>query len=318
MNHETGHNSTALPVLCVSKWCNPFYRTGIYTSAIAAIVFNTLIALTAVLGNGLLLLVFYKNQSIRRPANSILLGLAVTDFLTGAVSQSLFICENLLKLFNCASPLMCLIYRAKNFFVVVLLEATVIHLSLASLDRYIAVFYSYRYPELVTNSRVLKAILASSAVVVGLTLSVINRVFISLVIILPPNILFIGILYFKIFKEIRRLEANPVVSANETEKQRKARERKSAGTIAMVLGLLFLCYIPMVLYLAMLLMLRFVLRKNEPVLETRGLYVALTFAALNSSLNVVVYYWRNSEIRSAILKVFESIMQRFVHSVNPA
>ena len=171
-----------------------------------------------------------------------------------------------------------------------------------------------------TNSRVLKAMLASWAVVVGLALSAVlnQRAFVSAVTIFPPNILFIGILYIRIFKEIRRLEANPVVSANETEKQRKARERKSAVTIAMVLGLLFICYIPVLIYLAIFLAQQLVFKKHDRLRRNQGGYISITFAALNSSLNVVVYYWRNSETRSAILKVLEPISQRFVHSVNPA
>ena len=320
MNPEATQNSSLLPV-CVRHFCEPSFRTGIYSSSIAAIVFNTLIALTAVLGNGLLLLVYYKNQSIRRPANSILLGLAVTDFLTGAVGQPLFVCEELFILFNCTSPFMCLAHRVKDFFMLLVVEATIFHLSLASLDRYIAVYYSFRYPELVTNSRVLKAILASWAVVVGLTLSTsfIGGIVFSPVILVAPNLIFIGILYFRIFKEIRRLEANPVASSvNALEEQRKARERKSAGTIAIVLGLLLLCYVPLLIYLVIFLVNRFVFENHYQVGKRKMAYVALTFAAMNSSLNVFVYYWRNSEIRSSILKVLEPITQRFVHSVNPA
>ena len=198
--------------------------------------------------------------------------------------------------------------------------ATIVHLSLASLDRYIAVFYSLRYPQLMTNRRVLKAMLASWAVVVGLSLSteLVGKVYIPPLFIVPSNMLFIGFVYFRISKEIR-LEANPVVSANETEEQRKARERKSTRTIAIVVGLLCLCYVPMLLHMAIFLLQQFVLmRKNEPIPTIRASYVAVTFAALNLSLNVFVYYWRNSEIRSAILKVLEPIIQRFVHSVDPA
>ena len=145
MTSETTHNSTTRPE-CFLYWCEASFRAGIYSSVIAAIVFNTLISLTtSVLGNGLLLLAYYKNQSFRRPANSILLGLAVTDFLTGAVSQPLFIYEKLAMLFDRTSPLLCLMCSAKNFFVIILLETTIVHLSLASLDRYIAVFHSLRY-----------------------------------------------------------------------------------------------------------------------------------------------------------------------------
>ena len=323
MNRDTPNNLSTTRPVCDVRWCEASFRADIYPWAIAIIIFNVLSALTAILGNGLLFLVYYKTRSIRKPANTILLSLAVADFLTGAVSQPLFICEKLLMLFNCTSPVLCVIQRLKNFFMVGLFEATVVNLSLASLDRYIAVFYSFRYVGLVTNSRVVKTLLATWAFVIGLTtvnvFSWTGSVYIPLIIIIPPNVLLICILYSRIFKEIRRLEANPVVSANEAEEQRKARERKSAKTVAMVLGVLFLCFVPMLLFLAFSLVQRFVFNNAVPlVVRQQNLYIAVTFAALNSSLNVFIYYWKNTEIRSAILKVFGPVTQRLVHTVNPA
>ena len=318
MNRDTNNSTTRL--VCDVRWCEASFWADIYPWAIAVIVFNALSALTAILGNGLLFLVYYKTRSIRKPANTILLSLAVADFLTGAVSQPLFICEKLLMLFNCTSPVLCVIQSLKKLFMIGLFEATVVNLSLASLDRYVAVFYSFRYVELVTNSRVVKVFLAAWAFVIGLAIvNVINlTVYVPLIIIIPPNMLLICILYFRIFKEIRRLEANPVVSANEAEEQRKARERKSAKTVAMVLGVLLICYLPMLSFLAFFVVQRFGFRKTEVLIIQRNLYIAITFTALNSSLNVFIYYWKNTEIRSAILKVLRPITQRLVHTVNPA
>ena len=113
-------------------------------------------------------------------------------------------------------------------------------------------FHSFRYAELVTNERVTKVLLA---------------LWLGLVVIVPTStklgyrpqaaipfsvssVSFITVLYCKIYKEIRRLESNPVVAANEIENARKDRERKTAKTFGLVLlGFLFLSYVPFILLL---------------------------------------------------------------------
>ena len=92
------------------------------------------------------------------------------------------------------------------------------------------------------------------------------------------------------------------------------------GSWFLVLGSWFFFCIPMVLCLSIFFLFYDLCSRNMSQYQTmqQELYVTIAFAALNSSLNVFVYHWINSEIRSAILKVLEPITQRFVHSVNPA
>ena len=72
-----------------------------YSCAVITIVFNVPLAFTAVFGNGLIFAAYYQTgESFRKPVNMILVSLAITDFLTGAVSQPLYIYELILLLTN--------------------------------------------------------------------------------------------------------------------------------------------------------------------------------------------------------------------------
>ena len=299
--------------------CQESYRSSMYISVVITIVFNVLLAFTAVLGNGLIFAAYYQTESLRKPVNTILLSLAITDFLTGAVSQPLYIYELVLLLTNCTETL-CTVRSIRSFFMLFLLGATLLNLSLTTLDRYIAILHSFRYLELVTNSRVIT--LAGVLWFVWILLSIAgvlsSNISLAALVIVISNVIFISILYFKIFREIRRLEADSVVAANEPEEVRKARERKSAKTVAIILGLLFLCFVSMIIYLLISLVIFLTLGgKTYLTFKTILFYFASTIASSNSSLNVAVYVWNNSEIQTAMLRIIRSVTRRCRNEVNP-
>ena len=291
-----------------------------YSSAVITIVFNALLAFTAVLGNGLIFAAYYQTESLRKPVNTILLSLAITDFLTGAVTQPLYIYELVLLLTNCTETL-CTVRSIRNFFMLFLLGATLLNLSLTTLDRYIAILHSLRYLELVTNSRVitLAGVLWFVWIVLPIAGMLSSKVSLAALVIVISNVIFISILYFKIFREIRRLEADSVAAANEPEEVRNARERKSAKTVAIILGLLFLCFVPMIIFLLYSLVIFLFVRGGSYVMlmKRKLFYFATTIASSNSSLNVAVYVWNNSEIGTAILKVISTVTRRCRNEVNP-
>ena len=106
-------------------------------------------------------------------------------------------------------------------------------------------------------------------------------------IVIISSLSFISILY----REMRRLEKDSVVAANEPEEVRKARERKSAKTIAIFLGLLVLCFIPMIIIPIINILLSVSRSGNSyNVLEQNIFLFTSTIASSNSSLNVAVYF----------------------------
>ena len=292
--------------------CNELYHSAMYSSTVVTIVFNALLAVIAVLGNSLVFTAYYHSETLRKPVNMILLSLATTDFLTGAVSQPLYIFENILMISNC-TKIVCVVNKIRAFFMMYGLGVTLTNISVITFDRYIAILHSYRYPELVTDDRVKKLLVSlwlawSSFSVLG---DIYWRKRIQAAGTVISNVIFVFILYFKSF---RRLETNAVASGNDTEEARKARERKTAKTMAIVLGLFFVCYAPMLIYLVLEF---FSSSKSTLVVRKKLFFVASTASFANSSMNVFVYYWRNEEMRSAMLKVIKKITQKCNNGATP-
>ena len=305
------NNSSALPptVACPHQvlWCEESFRSNIRFTALAGAVSFTLTGLTAVLSNGLLFAVYYLNEPLRRPANTILLALALTDFLTGAVVQPLNVWLQIMILTaDCTN--VCVVRVLRTVATYFLSLATLLTLSLCSLDRYLAVFHSFRYAELVTNERVTKVLLASW---IGLVVTVISSRILgyarqALSFLCVSNVIFITVLYYKIYKEIRRLENDPVVAGNEEINARRERERKTAKTLGLILGFLFLSYVPFVFFLMLVAGPVSGSLQVSDVRKHQVLLIATACLTSNSTVNFFVYYWKNSEIREAILKVLKS------------
>ena len=284
------------------------------------IIANALLALTAILGNGLIFYVHYKYESLRKPANRILLSLAATDFLTGLITQPFFIYERLLISSGCTQHI-CLVIYMRALIVLFLSGATQFNLSATTLDRYIAIFHGMRYPEIVTNERVTKVLWILWFLWIGCVVLTLMR-YLGLWLLATSavciHVAFISTLNFMIYREIKRTRLEPVL-ANDAERVRRARERKGVETLAIILGLLFLCYVPAIIFL--LVFYFHLLRKprtidNEVVIQ-QLFSISTTFAFANSSLNVFVYFWKNSEIRTAIQKVLRPLYQRFQTEVTP-
>ena len=285
--------------------------------AVLNIVVSAVSGLTAILGNSLVFAAFYHSESLRgKPANMILLSLAATDFLSGAIAQPFFIWGTVLMIGGCTKTI-CTAFTLTRFSMVFLIGATAINLSVTTLDRYIAICHSFRYLELVTESRVHKLLVSlwlAWIVVSFLGLRFVFPAPAMLVIVLSSNILSITLLYFKIYREIRRISANPVTEANESEPvERKTRERKSVKTLAIILGLLLFCFVPMILHwiCTRLKVLRGLLRRELFLIYASNAVLS------NSSLNVFIYYWRNEEMRAAMRKVIRKITARCRNEVNP-
>ena len=302
-------------------WCEESFRSNVRFSALAGAVSFSLAGLTAVLGNVLVFVVYYQNESLRRPANTILLNLASVDFLTGAIVYPVFICEQIMILTSDCSANICVVQELKILATYFFASETLVTLSLCSLDRYLAVFHSFRYAELVTDERVKKLLLASW---LGLVFFVVATTDLgygipSAMLLYVSNVIFISVAYHKIYKEIRRLENDPVVVAHEMENARKERERKTVKTLGLVLGLLLLSHVPIICYfLYRMVSEKFFHIEGTAVLTYKLRLMACFFLLSNSTLNVFVYFWTISEFREALSKLFRPITTRFSNDVAPA
>ena len=293
--------------------CQESINAGFKRHIIFNVVLSALLTVTAVLGNGLVFAAYNCSETLRRPAHVVLMSLAATDFLSGIVTQPLFIVEKSLLIGAC-SEIICIIKSALIFSTIFFSGATVLNLSVITLERYIAVCHTYKYAEWVTNSRVKKLLVIIWFVwltVCSAWLYLELKSSRILAIVLVTNVVFISILYVKIAREIRRIGVN--AAGNEAEKERLRNNRKTLRTLLLIFGLLFLCFLPLIIFgLYKVVTGISDLSRTEPPL----LYASNAFFS-NSSLNVFVYYWRNEEIRLAMQKVVVKLRQRFQNEVNP-
>ena len=277
--------------------------------------FNIFLAITASLGNALILIALHKVTSIYPPTKLLFRCLAVTDFLVGLISQPLYIIYRFFTISNANVA----ITRADEFFFS-LLPVVSIHTSAAiSVDRLLALLLGLRYRYTVTLRRVwvvlvcfwlISAIQATGSIFFEYPklAEIAFWLFFSL---LTFSLLISVFSYAKIFKTLRYRQVH--VHRNTQQGQRPngrgnqlniARYKKTVYSIAWVQLALFICYFPLNLmgFLKLLGKLPF----STEISILWELFVTLLY--LNSSLNPALYCWRirnvRQEVRNVIRKIF--------------
>lgn len=102
-----------------------------------------IIALMAIFGNATVVWLIVSRQKLRTKSNCFVLSLSLADFSTGAVNTPLEFCCTVLGI-SCSSWLM---QAIKDMFVV----SSVFNLCAMTVDRYVAVTHSLKYPRIMNN-----------------------------------------------------------------------------------------------------------------------------------------------------------------------
>jgi hypothetical protein len=118
----------------------------------AVIVINALAAFFAICCNFVVVYIISKTPSLQTPSNILILGLAISDFIVGILSQPFFC---LAKYFYVARDidLFCTTVKVYDSSVNSLGTVSFLTLSAITADRYLAVYLHLRYLELVTVRR---------------------------------------------------------------------------------------------------------------------------------------------------------------------
>jgi len=198
--------------------------------------FDAALAPISFLLNLLVLLVLAKHRSLRTVPNCILISLAFSDMTTGLLIQpmkALFLSFILQQQFHCTLYLTALVL---GYLVGM---ASYLSLTLMAIERYIAIFYPFRYQEM-TSSRLvvvkpLAAIWIFSATIMGLSfltpqMSVMRLFVIALI---PISIVWTAFVYIRVSILVKRMN-NQVAPLNQSDVDEHStsavfttRERKS-------------------------------------------------------------------------------------------
>lgn len=264
-------------------------------------VINAIISAAATAGNLLIIVSILRSSTLHSTANFLLLGLAVSDLAVGVLVEPLFI-TILMKRYkglhvNCI--LVVLHNVASSFFVVV----SMFTVTAISIDRYLAIYFHLRYPQLVTVKKVIylqislwtTSGLLALARMAGFGVYLVTGM--TLIVICLSLTCFA---YSKIFMVLRRHQAQiQIQMSTETISKMKQLRNSVINTFYVVFAFL-VCFLPYCCLTIIII--------NNPGTPSKAVMLLNLYASsiilFNSSLNPFIYWWRRREFRESVKQTF--------------
>lgn len=296
------------------------------TEDLIYIVLEVVIAILSILGNVLVCWAVCINSNLQNATNYFVVSLAAADIAVGVLAIPFAIT---ISTGFCATFHACLFIAC---FVLVLTQSSIFSLLAIAADRYIAIRIPLRYNSLVTSRRanVIIAICWLLSFIIGLTPMLgwnrkdfaaensslctppmIECLFENVVTmdymvyynffacVLVPLLLMLGI-YLRIFMAARRQlkQTELKVTCGERSRSTLQREVHAAKSLAIIVGLFAICWLPLHIINCFTL---FCKACSRPPLLL--MYFAILFSHANSVVNPLIYAYRIREFRQTFRKI---------------
>ncbi len=262
-------------------------------NSLALCVINVILCFTTVLEN-IVFLITIRKTSLHSVAKILLTSLAVSDLAVGLVGVPLFIAIMLSGGIT--------IYIFGNVLGPFLGMASFLTVTAIGVDRLLALQLHLIYEAVVTSSRATFAVIfiwMFSGVCSSMLL--LNSKEPGLISITAVTIIFLAgnfVVYLKVYFIVRRhqRQIHQQQQANNENIFSIKRFKKSAINTFLVFILLLCCYTPYSVGIS--------LRLSGADISTDVYNTTVTFVYLNSSLNPLLYCWRDKDIRAAMKQLF--------------
>ena len=261
--------------------------------------------LAAVIGNAVVLWLFYKNESLRTISNWFLASLCVADFLAGLVVDPMYIAIRVFAQPRIGSILL----KAIQLVWIHSTAATVFNLCCVSVDRFIAIRFPFRYQDIITKKRCYAVIIMVWLISLLLPFPVIFEdvenlwSFLTVLMVCIP-IALITLCYLWIYKAARK-QTTAIRQVTQTggEPTLAVENYKALKTIGFVLGVFLASWMP---YFAVSVVHHLV--ASDSCMDHK-LYTVVwpwieAIDLTSSAINSLAYCFRNSEFRQALRRNF--------------
>ena len=278
----------------------------VYIQLIFLCVVNVMLICIGMILNTLVIVSFWKSSAYIRSKVSyfMIMVLSCFDFLVVITSHPLII-VHLVFWLNDKHHLLTVteIYRR---FSDIFIGFSIIALLVMNIERYLGVYYPFSHRTSVTRRRLLTllAILCILPIIIimisvnDLVISLPVAIVIFLAIIFPP-IIFLNYKLFKISRKMRRNNrASPEVSTLHVN-------LKNIHTCLLAVACLILMYTPAFFFIAFNFAEKWT---SENTMVSR--FWSATVATANSTLNCVIFFWKNGVLRREGIKVLKTLKNR--------
>ena len=282
---------------------NQEYEEEKIAFAITAIILNILSFPVTIVMNVLVIMAVKTRPRLQSKYNILLACLAGTDLLVGAASQPCYIVGQIFVIKGIALSEYCAYHKLTNLLVLGPIFASVLHLTLISIERFVALKYTFRYTTIVSGLRLKIAVFSSwvfafsPAILRSLSekLEFISAV--VAVVVLFLNILLIVFCHLSVYFVTRRHEKQ--IKCEQVSLQAAAdfaKEKKALKTTRIIIVALLFCIFPLLMYV----FLWFVFFKGSSytgnvIVLSHPVFIWLS--SLNSLCNPIIYCYRNKMMR---------------------
>ena len=278
--------------------CLTEFTGEVHNHLIVLLVLKGFVAITAFLGNTLILVALHKESSLHAPSKLLFRNLATTDFCVGLIVEPLFItylisalkerwniCRYAFVIFNITGH--------------ILGGVSLFTLTAISVDRLLALLLGLRYRQVVTLKRIYRIVVVFWVVsTAGATMLFWSERIIAWYGCIKISLCVVTSVfsYAKIFLTLHhnRVQAQSQVMRGHQDQKvqfNTVRYKKTVSSALWVQLGLIVCYLPFVIVEVL-----FLQRGVTSDLFVAWFYSA-TLILLNSSLNPILYCWKIREVR---------------------
>lgn len=281
----------------------------------------------AIVGNAVVLIAIYRTKSLHTISNFFIASLAAADLLVGIFLNPMLSAKAIIFCYlNPERPIKGSVFdKIEDFAWIQAVVATTFGLTAISIDRYIAVNFGFRYDALATQKH---CSIATASVWLASLLFASVRLFLNkpqhlsllwlvtgiLTCMLP--FIIITFCYMQIFKvaknQVRKIKRENSLTASIRSRQRKNTQvshAKTAYTVAIVIFLFIVLWVPSLITAAVELRLsRSEMPKNQATLTKLERVIwpwVCLVAYLSSTINPWVYSIRSKQFRNACKRIFK-------------
>ena len=274
-------------------------NTGQYLIySLTGCVIIVILSITTLFGNSVILVTIWKTSSLHSASNILLSSLAVSDLAMGLVVQPLFIVYLLAPLGSELPHVLCIFLSTPSLMIITAI----------GVDRLLALQFHLRYIQVVTPLRVksvvsfiwlLSAAIASSKLWAGYFFYLIPPA--TFLCLLVANFFVYSKIYCVVRRHRRQIQQQQQLQQGSNDNvYRILRLKKSVLKTFLLCIILLLCYFPYSLYTH--------LQMLRAVASASVLIITVTLVFLNSTLNPLIFCWRDSQIRAAVKQLFYSLI----------
>ncbi|XP_078345516.1 melanocyte-stimulating hormone receptor-like [Oculina patagonica] len=261
---------------------------------------NTPLMLISIIGNTLVLAAILRTPSLRSPSTAFICSLALSDLLVGFIVQPVYIARGFTG---------DLLYKISDTVAFAACGVSLSTMTAISVDRFLALHYHMRYPNLMTTQRAMyiSAILWLISFMLSFlpfwSLDVYHFVIAFSIIVC---LLISTVCYIRIYRIVRQhqlqihAQQQAMASLNAENNQNMQRSMKSAKNTFIYYTVMILCYSPVFISMFILVI--------SPHHWARAWDLTDTVAFMNSSINPFLYCWRLRELRTAVVKTVKQVL----------